>query len=113
MRTLPSHTGPAPSGSTPSGSTPSDEESTPRKVLRLTVLFTLVVPLALVFYGSILLFPAYLLFALLRPTLGLWALAPAALGLAAGGLMIGLWVRAPANTRRGASIGMGIGSGFS
>lgn len=90
-----------------------DQESTPRKILRSTVVWALVVPLAVVFYGSLLLFPAYLLFALFRPVLGLWALAPAALGVGAGLLLITLWVRAPSNARRGASIGTGIGSGFS
>lgn len=98
-------------------STPSQPLSAPRRVLRWIaqgLLLLIMVPLAVVFYGSLLLGPPLMVFGVASLVVdNQWALIPAVLTVPLSGWFVWWWIRrASDSTVRMAGIGMAAGAGF-
>lgn len=97
--------------------TPSRQLSTPRRVLRRIsqgLILLIMIPLAVVFYGSLLLGPPLLVFGASTLVMDTqWAWIPGVLTLPLSGWFVWWWIRrAPDSTVRMAGAGMAAGAGF-
>lgn len=69
------------------------------------MLIAILIPLGIVFYGTLFLLPSAVVFAVAYPVVGVWALVPAVLTLPVGGWIVWWWVnRVPASTAQTAGI---------